>query len=190
MYPTKIEANGRIYEINTDYRVALACLEAINDEEITDLERYFAIEGLLLGFDINNDDREILKEKMANYLRCGETQNISDSEVDFDYFEDLKYIRPSMRQTYYGLDLNKIDYLHWWEYNELISGLLPDSILNRVRDLRNYNINEIKDQKERERIRKAKQQVALKNHKKKATKEQKESAKKFFDMMKGVDINE
>ena len=35
MYPTKMEANGHIYPINTDYRVALACFRALDDDEIT-----------------------------------------------------------------------------------------------------------------------------------------------------------
>ena len=185
MYPTKIEANGRVYPINTDYRVALACLEAIYDEEISDFERYFAVEGLLLGYDINNEDRGILKEKMAIYLRCGEEENTPDGEVDFDYFEDMKYIRPSIRQTYNGLDIDKIDYLHWWEYNELISGLLPDSVLNRVRELRNYDLNEIKDAKTKQKMTKAKQSVALnkRKRKKELTDEEMNNIEEFYRLM-------
>ena len=49
MYPTKMEANGHIYPINTDYKVGLACFKALNDTEITDTERFYAIETLLLG---------------------------------------------------------------------------------------------------------------------------------------------
>ena len=67
MYPTKMEANGHIYNINTDYRIALACLRAIDDDEITNLERYLAIEGLLLGYNVDNDDRGILQDKIATY---------------------------------------------------------------------------------------------------------------------------
>ena len=39
MYPKYMEINGENYKINTDYRVALACLKAINDEEINGLLR-------------------------------------------------------------------------------------------------------------------------------------------------------
>ena len=50
-------------------------------------------------------------------------------------------------------------------------------VLNRIRNLRNLDTKEISDRKERERIEKAKQQVALKKNKKEnhLTKEQEES---------------
>ena len=65
MYPTKMEANGHIYPINTDYRVALACFRAINDAEISNLERFYAVETLLLGTEVLEQDELILKEKIA-----------------------------------------------------------------------------------------------------------------------------
>ena len=49
-------------------------------------------------------------------------------------------------------------------------------VLNRVRNLRNFDLKDIKDSKERDKIRKAQQQVALKRDRKVATKEQEESA--------------
>lgn len=185
MYPTKIEANGHIYNINTDYRIALACLKAINDDEISDFQRYIAIETLLLGTDIIDSDREVLKQKIEIYLRCGESENTPDTEIDFDYFQDDRYIKTSIRQCYHGLNLNNIQYMHWWEYNDLISGLAPDSVLNRIRELRQYNENDIKDPNEREKIKKAKQHVALKRKKKKVelTEEEMRNVEQFYKKM-------
>ena len=51
MYPEYMEIDGKDYKINTDYRVALACFRAINDDEINDTERSLAIITLLLGED-------------------------------------------------------------------------------------------------------------------------------------------
>ena len=183
MYPTKMEANGHIYNINTDYKIALACLRAIDDEEINDFERYIAIETLLLGKDVDNNDREILRDKIATYLRCGKENNTPDNEIDFDYLQDEQDVRTSIRQAY-NINLNNVEYLHWWEYNELISGLLPDSLINRIRETRGLNEQDYKDPKEKERIRKAKQQVALKKHKKQRdfTKEEQENMNSFFEL--------
>lgn len=160
MYPTKMEANGRIYEIDTDFRTAIACFKAINDMELTDLERFYAVETLLLGDLVFPQDEDILKEKIANYLRCGKTENTSDNEIDFDYIQDEERVRTSIRQCYH-INLNEIPYLHWWEYNELISGLTNESLINKIRDLRNYDISEIKDEKDRKKIIEAKERVAL-----------------------------
>ena len=182
MYPTKMEANGHIYNINTDYKTALACLRAIDDEEITDLERYLAIETLLLGTGVDNDDRGILKDKIANYLRCGKEENTPIEEIDFDYLQDEQNVKTSIRQAY-SIDLNKVEYLHWWEYNELISGLLPDSLINRIRDTRNLDEKDFKDSKQKERVRKAKEMVAIKKkHKqRKFTEQEQKNMDDFYN---------
>lgn len=163
MYPTKMEGkNGHIYNINTDYRIALACFKALNDTEITDLERFYAIETLLLGEDVLEEDEPILKEKISNYLRCGKKENIEVEEKDFDYLQDEQEVKTSIRQCYNNLDIGKLEYLHWYEYNELISGLTNDSLINKIRDLRNYDISDIKDEKQKKKIIEAQQRVALK----------------------------
>lgn len=182
MYPTKMEANGHIYNINTDYRIALACLKAIDDEEISDLVRFYAIETLLLGEDVLFEDEPILREKIAIYLRCGRETNMSNDEIDMDYFQDEVEIKTSIRQCYNNLDISKLDYLHWYEYNELISGLTSDSLLNRIRDLRNYDTSDIDNPKQLEQILKAQQRVALKKKQPKLTKEQQESVDRVFKL--------
>lgn len=177
-----MEANGHIYEINTDFRIALACFKAMNDPEITNLERFYAVETLLLGDEVDSNDEMILQDKLLNYLRCGQTENIDDDKIDMDYIEDESKIRTSIRQCYH-LDLNKIDYMHWWEYNELISGLTSESLLNKIRELRSFDLNEIKDIKEREKVRKAQEYVALKkNNEKKVdlTEKEKDSINYFY----------
>lgn len=161
IYPTKMEANGHIYPINTDYRYALACLRAINDTTITDLERYEAVQTILLGENVLEEDEKILRHKIELYLRCGKEENTSTDEIDMDYFQDESLIRTSIKQVYHGLDINK-ENMHWYEYNELISGLTEECLLNRIRDLRNYDLSEEKDEKRKKKISEAQQRVALK----------------------------
>ena len=162
MYPTKMEANGHIYPINTDYRVALACFKAINDTEITNLERFYAIETLLLGENVLSEDELILKQKIELYLRCGKEKNINEEERDFDYLQDEAEVRTSIRQCYNNLDINKLDYLHWYEYNELISGLTNESLINKIRELRSFDLSEVSDEKRKQKIIEAQKKVALK----------------------------
>lgn len=162
MYPTKMEANGHIYLINTDYRVALACFKALNDTEITNLERFYAIETLLLGENVLSEDELILKQKIELYLRCGKEENISVEERDFDYLQDEAEVRTSIRQCYNNFDINKIDYLHWYEYNELISGLTNESLINKIRELRSFDLSEVSDEKRKQKIIEAQKKVALK----------------------------
>lgn len=170
MYPTQMEANGHIYDINTDYRIALACFKAINDIEINDIERFYAIETMLLGNNVLEEDEQILHDKIAKYLRCGKDENVSEEERDFDYLQDEEATRTSIRQSYH-INLNEISYMHWYEYNELISGLTSESLLNKIRDLRSYDLSEISDEKRKQKIIEAQQRVALKEEHIKTKKE-------------------
>ena len=160
IYPTKMEANGHIYPINTDYRYGLACIRAINDPTITKIERYYALLTILLGDNVLEEDEDILMPKIEKYIRCSKEENISEEEIDMDYIQDEALIDTSIRQVY-KIDINK-ESIHWYEYNKLISGLTEECILNRVRDIRSYDLSEEKDEKRKRKITEAKNRVALK----------------------------
>ena len=179
VYPTKMEVNGHIYPINTNYKVGLACLKAINDDSLTVLERYLAIETLLLGPDVLEDDEKGLQDKIAKYLRCGKEQNVSESEIDMDYFQDEAIIQTSLRQCY-KMTPEEINELSWYEYNDLISGLTEETLLNRIRDIRSKDPSEIKDSKERNRLMKMKESVALRPREHKRTKKEEQSVLQFY----------
>lgn len=184
MYPTKMEANGRIYNINTDYRIALACFKAIEDDSITDYEKFIAVECLLLGLNVLREDELILKPKIMKYLRCGKEINTDSNEIDMDFIQDETIIRTSIRQCYNNLDIGKIEYLHWYEYNELIEGLTAETLLNKIRDLRSLDISKESDFKRREELKKAKKRVELKNKKIPLTDEEKKKIEKFCNFAK------
>ena len=80
---------------------------------------------------------------------------------DMDFIQDQKYINSSFMSDYH-IDLSKTD-LHFWQYIELIQGLTEDSSLNRVRNIRNYDLSEIKDEKTKNKIMEAQKELALKN---------------------------
>ena len=185
MYPTKIEVNGKIYELDTDFRTAIACFRVINDKELSDFKRGYAILTLLIKGKFDLLEMNQLLEKCAIYLRCGKESNMSKEKIDVDYVKDEARIRTSIRQCYFGYDLNKVDYLHWWEYNELIEGLTEETLLSKVRDIRNYDLSEEKDPKRRQIIFDMKKQVALEEIEEKKLTEEEEKNVLAFDKAMG-----
>jgi hypothetical protein len=172
------EIDGKQYPINTDFRVGLACFEAINDD-ITDEERTLAVLGLLFDDDIPNY-KEALRIASV-FLQCGKLKEDYEKEpldIDFDYDKDL--ITASFMSDYH-IDLSSIEYMHWWHYCSLITGLKPDAILNRVRDIRNTDLSEVKDPKEKSKVAKAKKKLAIPT---KLSKEEEEAENKFFSQLK------
>lgn len=186
-YPEYVKVNNKLYKINTDFRIALECIKISEDETIGDCERALAIIYLLFGEEgleaYENHDK--LMEKAKKYFLCGQEELEEKEETpDMDFIEDIDYIEASFRSDY-GMDLEK-EKMHWWKFYHLIEGLSDSElgnccVLNRVRNLRNYDTSKIKDQKEKDRIEKAKKRVELKKYKKEnnLTAEQERSMAEF-----------
>ena len=184
-YPKYVKVNDKKYKINTSFKVALKCNEIAQNEAIDNVERALAIVYTLFGKEALYDkkNRVLLLEKAQSYLSCGQSID-NQEEPDMDFIQDMPYIKASFMSDYH-IDLNDSD-MHYWEFNELLNGLSNSDmgnccVLNRIRNLRNFNLSEIKDPVERDKLRKAKQSVALKKKKKVTlTKQDRESAIAFY----------
>ena len=182
-YPEYAEVNGKKYKINTDFRVAIECNRIAEDSDIGEYERSLAIIYTLFG-DEGLDDSENhvdLLEIAKKYLTCGKGLDGSNNEKpDMDFVEDMDYIEASFMSDYH-IDLSNVE-MHWWKFFNLMSGLSNSEmgnccVLNRIRNLRTFDVKDIKDKKERDKIIKAQKEVALKKYRKEEnlTKEQEES---------------
>ncbi len=157
-YPEYAEVDGKKYKISTDFRVAIKCNEVAEDETIGDYERVLAIIYILFGEEgISTPEHyEKLLEIAKKYLSCGkEIEQKRNEKPDMDYTQDMDFIEASFMSDY-KIDLSNEE-MHWWKFYNLMNGLsnseLGNScILNRIRNIRNMNPNEIKDKKERQKI--------------------------------------
>lgn len=182
-YPKFAKIDNKQYRINTDYKVALKCIDVAESTNVTDEERGLAIIFLLFGEkglnDANNWER--LLKVALKYLRCNQEEtdgNIEEKNMDFK--QDWGYIRTSFFYDY-KIDLD-VTSLHWWSFYEKTCGLSEKCILNRIRFLRDFDVSQIKDITEKEKWIKQKQQVALKEEK---TAEEKRLDELFKKQMKG-----
>lgn len=173
IYPEYATIDGKDYELNTDFSVALRCFEVIEDEEINDTERALAVIFLLFGF-IPESNLDKFLDKASLFLQCGTKNDKPSGERDIDLNADRCYINASFMSDY-KIDLSQ-EKMHYWMFVDLLKGLTEHCILSRVREIRNYDISEIKDTKTRNKILKAQEQVALP---KKLTKEEQEAIDNF-----------
>lgn len=184
----KIQIENTIYEANTDFRIAIRCNEIAQDETIGDYERVLGIICTMFGataLDNPNHYEKLLKWALK-YLSCGKEIDTHE-EPDMDYIEDMEYIEASFMSDY-QIDLENTE-MDWQKFNKLINGLSNSEmgnccVLNRVRNLRNYDVKDIKDINERNKIIKAKEAVKLKKHRKEKevnlTEEQQNSVDEFY----------
>lgn len=183
-YPKYIEVQGEKYPINTDFRVALECDSISRDYSIGDYEKILAIIYKLLG-DKGLKDRENheqLFKLCEKYLQCNKKYEDDDDDFEepsMDFKQDEGYIKASFMSDYH-INLDEIK-MHWWEFNDLLCGLTEDTVLNRVRFIREESLDDKKD-KELTRWKKMKKRVALKHEK---TIEEQEMDDLFESQMRG-----
>lgn len=182
----KIQVDDTIYEANTDFRTAIECNRIATDETIGEYERVLGILCTVFGgkgIDIPEHYEKLLKW-VKKWLSCGQDNVSTHEKPDMDYIEDYDYIVASF-QSDYGINLDEVE-MDWKRFYNLMNGLSNSEfgnccVLNRVRNLRNYDVSQIKDSKERQKIAKAKEMVSLKKYKKEnhLTKEQEESMERL-----------
>lgn len=180
-YPEYIEFNLKKYKINTDFRLALKCDEVFRDDSIGDFEKMLAIIYILLGEEALKDreNHEKVFSLLLKYLRCGKELNNEPNteEPSMDFKQDIGYIKASFMSDY-KIDLDKEE-MHWWQFFDLLTGLTENSVLNRVRSIREEPLLNKKG-KEREKWEKLKRQVELKHDKTEKEKELDEYWKSQF----------
>lgn len=186
IYPEAIEVNGIEYEINTGYEHAIACFSCMNDPDISDTERALGVVSLLYleePPDLNETIRLALKYLLRGSAQKQDDDGDDDDEPrrqDMDYVIDMHYIRSSFRSDYH-INLSERSDMHWWEFSELLQGLTDDCILNRIRDLRNYDLTTISDGKSRMKMARAQRDVALPQLR---SAEEEARIKAFYDQLK------
>ncbi len=191
--PEYVRIGDKKYKINTDFRVAIECINIAADTSIGEYEKALAVIYKLFGDDgLNNPkDYEELKRLGQLYLNLGKELEDSNEEPDMDFTQDRKYIRSSFIQDY-KYNPYELEYLHWWDFYNDLNGLSNSEfgnccVLNRIRNLRTCDTSKIKDRKERDKIIKAKKEVELKKVKKeiKLSKEEEDSVREFYRLMRG-----
>jgi hypothetical protein len=179
--PEYVKIKDKLYKINTSYKVGLKCQEIALDDEIDDYERALGIIYLLFG-DEGLDDKENrgkLLELGMKYLSCGvEVEN--EEEPDMDLIQDLKLIKASFKSDY-KIDLN-VEELCWHDFYMYLNGLTDKCILNRVREIRTMDLNEIKDVKTKERLKKQKKAFMLKKKHKKISGKEMRNVENFYKL--------
>lgn len=168
LLPKSVNINGVEYDIENNFRTSILFSLLMSDEEISNknkiiqsLELYYPI------LSINNkkleqEQKHLLKnyeeafEKIIWFYRCGEeiknsVKNSSKSNNDlklYNFEQDSNYIFSSF-YTQYNLDLQDIEYLHWWKFMSLFNSLKDDTKLGEIMKYRAIDLSNITDKEQR-----------------------------------------
>lgn len=132
-FPTKIRVNNKELKINSDFRNCIKIIEAFEDDELFDEEKYLILVERLYVDDVEDSDLEEAIRKGIKFLDMGEENEDSEENVKrlYSFSKDDNYIYTGIRQSH-NIDLNSIEYLHWWNFVYLFLDIGQDCMFNQL----------------------------------------------------------
>ena len=135
--PTAVEIDGQDVPINTDFRACLRVILAFEDPELAPVEQ----QAILLAnlYPKAPDNAVGAFEQALRFLNGGEEHTEDDGPALrlYSFRQDANYIFAAFRQTH-GIDLESIEYLHWWKFLALFMDLGSDTTFCSLVSLRKH----------------------------------------------------
>jgi len=161
-------------KINTNFRSFILFELLMQDNTLTPEEKIGL--SLNLFYDEVKDVEKALKGilwfySMGKQDKIEENTTRKRQKAIYSYEHDANLIYSAFLSQY-GLDLNEIDYLHWWKFKSLFEGLNDDNKICEVMGYRAIDISKIKDKDEKKRYRDIQRKYALPDNR---TEEEKEA---------------
>lgn len=166
--PTYVEIDNKKYKINTDFRTSILFELLIQDNSIEEKEKI--IRALELYYPVIPENIEEAIEKILWFYKCGKEFQYGDSksknsskakrEIEYSFEYDDEYIYAAFLDQY-NIDLQDIDYLHWWKFRAMFKSLKEDNLIIKMMGYRSINLSEITDKEQRKKIKKMKELYKL-----------------------------
>lgn len=145
--------------IKEEYKIATA-LKLFYEEPVKDVKK--ALEGILWFYRCGEEEK---KPKRTSKQEKPRKKQI----FSFEY--DAKYIYSAFLDQY-GVDLNEIDYLHWFKFKALFEGLKSDNKICEIMGYRAIDLNKIKDKEQKKHYKRLQREFALPDNRTTEEKEQ------------------
>lgn len=176
--------------VDTRTSTALSCINALNDR-LTEEAQIALMSDCLFGQPLGvvakraGVREQEMCEAIGQYLEGApkESRPSGKGVRDFDFIQDDERILSAFRQVY-GISLDDLCNLHWWEFLALFKCIpIEGNTFGAVRDIRTRKPRPSDSAEQRAELAKAKKAVALKDDRTKA-----EKAKDFQDALNSIDL--
>lgn len=160
--PNSVVIDGMEYAINSDFRTSIQFEILMCRNDIDKAEKLS--NGLILYYPIIPANILEAIEKIMWFYSCGKDNNVTNNNGNdenannskiYDYNYDDDYIFSAFISQY-RIDLNSIDYLHWWKFKAMFKALNEDNKIVKIMEYRSMDISKISDKSQREFYKKMK----------------------------------
>ena len=169
--PTEYEG----LKIETNFRSFILFELLMQERNLTMEEKMFL--ALKLFYEEQPKDIKKAIDGILWFYTCGEQDkkqpkgNGKTKKAIYSYEHDAKLIYSAFLDQY-GLDLNEVNYLHWFKFKALFEGLKDENKICEVMGYRAVDLSKIKDKNEKNKYKKLKQAWALPDERTEKEKEQ------------------
>ena len=151
LLPTKVEIDSTEYEINSNFRTSLLFSLLMEDDDVGEEQKI--IQALNLYYPTIPPDINKAIEKIIWFYKCGKedkkaSSNRNSTEKVLDYNVDADYIYSAF-MSQYNIDLQDIEYLHWWKFRALFDSLDENNRLSKIIQYRSMDLSKIKDKQQK-----------------------------------------
>lgn len=158
--PNSVEIHGRKYQIDSDFRAMIQFELLMSNEELNNEDKI--IQSLeLFYYECPTDISEAI-EQLLLFYKCGKDVKITNqssspikSEPIYSFEHDADYILSAFLSQY-AINLQEIDYLHWWQFRALFKSLHEEHEFVKIMRYRATDVAKIKDKEQKDYYQKMK----------------------------------
>ncbi len=140
--PTQVEVDGELVEIRSDFRASILFEELMQDEEVPEHQKI--LQALELYYPVVPQNLTQAVERMLWFYRCGkepeQVGEASSSAPVYSFEQDAGYIYAAFLGQY-GVDLEAVEYLHWWKFRAMFQSLASDCEFVKIMGYRGMTIS-------------------------------------------------
>jgi len=144
--PETVWIDGEEYEIESNFRTSILFELLMQDDRVSDKDK--TIKALRLYFPEIPHNIDGAVEMILWFYGCGKNKDTSQKKVrskrsheqiySFEYDDDYIF---SAFINQYGIDLQKIKYMHWWKFRAMFNSLTEDNQFVKIMQYRSMDIS-------------------------------------------------
>lgn len=176
--PTAVEVEGREYFIASDFRTGILFELLMQDKDATETEKALGAFQLWYPQEIPSN-ADAAADELVWFYSCGKKASVTERKqqqkagipkriYDFDIDAPLIY---SAFLAQYHIDLQDIEYLHWWKFSALFEGLNEENEISKIMQYRAIDLSEITNKAEKKHYAKLQAKYRLPDNRSTAEKE-------------------
>jgi len=164
--PESVTVDGEEYEIRTDFRTSMLFELLMQDNEVKPQDK--TKKALKLYYPVIPANINEAVEAILWFYRCGKEDNPQRQKMNakkgktrvysFEYDDDYIY---AAFMTQYGIDLQDIEYLHWWKFRAMFHSLTNQNEFVKIMEYRSIEIKSDMSKEQQSFYRKMKRLHAL-----------------------------